>query len=63
MNNQEQAIQNFGTTIPENQIHQIVVQLARMMRQNLPANTRNNMEEPAKTGREPDARLRTTSRS
>jgi hypothetical protein len=38
-----------------------VVLLARMMRQNLPATTRN-MEEPAKTEREPNERLRPTSR-
>lgn len=63
MNSQEQASRNFGTTIPENQTQQIVVLLARMMRQNLPASTRNTMEGPAKTGREPDERLRTTSRS
>lgn len=62
MNSQEQESRSFGTTIPEQQTHQIVVLLARMMRQNLTATTLN-MEGTAKTRREPDERLRTTSRS
>ncbi len=62
MNSQEQESRNVGTTIPEHQTHYIVVLLARMMRQNLTATT-DNTEVPAKTGREPDERLRTTSYS
>ncbi len=62
MNSQEQESRNVGMTIPEHQTHHIVMLLARMMRQNLPAST-HHTEVPAKTGREPDARLRTTSRA
>jgi len=62
MNSQEQESRGFGMTIPEKQTHQIVVLLARMMRQNLAATTLNT-EGTAKTWHEPDERLRITSRS
>lgn len=61
MNSQEQENRKkVGATIPEHQHHHLVVVLARMMRQNLTTTTYHT-EVPAKTRREPDARLRTTS--
>lgn len=61
MNGQNQTIRGSGTVISEDHRHQIVVLFARMMRQYLTATT-SSTEGTARTGREPEELLRTTSR-